>query len=1295
MRRGLSIIFLALVLLIAGVAGAFGWAISTETGSRWLVTQLQQWLPGELQVGALEGRFLDAIRIEDFSYDYQNWRIAASDIELAWQTNGWGVEIQRLQGEDLQLRLPEFKDELVVIPDLTLPIPVQINALRLTPVTVIYGDKSPVNLDSITLQASADDTLRVSQLQVRSSRVAVNADGKMDLQSPHDLAINIQWSTALQLDGDTMEWRGKGLIGGNPHHLTFVNRITNPALVHMQGVVDDLPDVFSKVRWSLQCRWDDLQWPWQTPSPQWQSRGGRLTAKGSLKDYQLTLHTRLTGNYIPAGEWTLRGRGDGKQLTVQSLEGKVLQGQLQAKGQARWQPALTAQLQATAQQLVFTELWSDWPAEITANANLVVAWDGQAITLKQLEITSPDHASVVRMQGEATGFIDGSPQFQSQLTWQALRWPLTGTAQFESAQGNLNMEGTPDAYQANFAGQLVGAQIPQGRWQGTATGDGRSLQIETLRGDVLQGVVTAEGKLDWESALDWQVAVTGKNLNPGSHWQAWPGELALTLDSRGRWQAGELETQMTVPKIKGRLRGYPISLETQFTVQKNQFQLNNLDLKSGTARLTANAQLGDTLSGNWRVAIPNLATLLPEASGRLTGVGQMGGTFQKPVIQATLDGERLRVQENRLHRLQAQVTTEKLGGIRVQSELQGLRWGKNRLLNHLNLSGQGDFTQHQVTITAKIPRSDLTLQLQGGFTEAETMDWQGTLQQLTLTSSAFGDWALNKSPSLKVSPTAIRLASSCLRNRQGAGGAVCAELDWQSEKIGALLQMDLRRVPLALGQVFFPEAWHITGALNGNITGRVSSDGTLRSNIALRITPGTVTVGWEGAKATQRHRGGTMQGAVTAQGLQGDLRLRLQKQGGIDASVALPRLTHLPIKGRQPVFAQLRVMAFPLELLPVTALGLEDAKGRFEAAITLDGTLTQPRLQGHASIHDGIMMVPDLGLKLKDLQIMAKTTESNQVRLEGKVQSGEGWAESIGAIDLTAFPQWQMNAELDGEDLEIVNTSTAQLLASPNLTLTVMPGALDIQGELKIPQGKVTPVITAFTQDAVRVSDDTIIVNSNEEEVVEEENQAWDLSGQLRLEVDPQVTLQLADFRSRLQGTIQVTKNPQESTLGDGELRLLDGEYRAYGQDLRVRQGVIVFVHEPIDNPSLDIRAIRRIYGDKPIVFAGIHITGRLKSPRFALFSEPPLEDQSEILSYLTLGDALNLDEDDGDDPVSVGIYLLPNFYVSYGINRVEDEKVYSVRYELGERFWIEGEFIEGKFNQEERGIDFSYTIER
>jgi autotransporter translocation and assembly factor TamB len=138
-----------------------------------------------------------------------------------------------------------------------------------------------------------------------------------------------------------------------------------------------------------------------------------------------------------------------------------------------------------------------------------------------------------------------------------------------------------------------------------------------------------------------------------------------------------------------------------------------------------------------------------------------------------------------------------------------------------------------------------------------------------------------------------------------------------------------------------------------------------------------------------------------------------------------------------------------------------------------------------------------------------------------------------------------------------------------------------------------------------------------------------------------------------------------------------------------------VFNREPIDDPSLQIRAVRRIYGDKPIVYAGIHITGRLKSPRFALFSEPPLEDQSEILSYLTLGDALNLDEDDGDDPVSLGIYLLPNFYVSYGINRVEDEKVYSVRYELGERFWIEGEFIEGKFNQEERGIDFSYTIER
>lgn len=1305
-RRWIGIVILIFILLLLGAAGAIGWAISSETGSRWLVVQLQQWLPGELRVGALQGRFLDVVRLEDFSYGYQDWRVEASVLELTWQIKGGGVEIQRLQGEGLQLRIPEFKDQLIVIPDLASPIPVQIDNLQLAPVTVIYADNPPITLDSIALQANAADTLNVSQLQVRSSHFELDATGKMDLHIPHELAIHGQWSTDLELDDKLVKWRGKSVIGGNPQHLILANQITYPTLIDMQGVVDNLPDVLSKVRWSLQCRWDELQWPLQDQPAQWQSQEAHLEAKGSFKSYQLSLQTRLSGNHVPPGLWTLQARGDAEQLTVQSLQGEVLEGQLHAKGQARWQPAFTAQLQATAQQLAFTELWSDWPEGITANGDLVAEWGDQVMILKELAITSPEHPEViVNMQGQATSLLDGSPQFQGQLNWQALRWPLTGKAQFESAQGHLAMEGASDAYQASFVGQLVGPQIPQGRWQGRATGDLKGLQIESLRGQVLEGVVKAQGELNWEAALDWQVAVTGEKLNPASRWQNWPGELALTLDSHGRWQEGRLETQVDVPAIKGQLRGYPVSLKTQFAVQEDQFQVDNLDLKSGTSRLTANLRLGDTLRGTWLVAIPDLADLLPEAGGSLHSTGEIGGTFQKPIVTANLLGDRLRLQENRLRRLQAQVTTQKYGHIRMQGELENLRWGKNRLLTHLNLSGQGDFVNHQATITAKIPKSDLTMRLQGGFTEAQAMNWQGTLQQLSLNSEAFGDWALNKSPSLKVSPTAVSLASSCLRNR-GKGGAICTELDWQSENTGTVIQLDLSRVPLGLGQVFFSEAWSMNGTLNGNVMGRISPQGTLRSEAVLRITPGTVTVGWEGAKVTRRHQGGELQNVITAQGLQGDLLLRLEKQGSIKASLAMPRFTQLPIADKQPVSGRLSVARFPVGLLPVVSWGIEDVKGSIEAAITLDGTLDQPRLRGQASIRNGAAKLPDLGLDLKDLQltaktikpsqVAAKTTPSNRIRLNGKVQSGGGWAYLTGNIDLESLPQWQITANLTGADLEIIDTSTVQLLVSPDLSVKVMPETLDVQGDLKIPQGKVTPVISAFTQDAVRVSDDTVIVNSSEEVVsTTEQDHTWRTSGRVRLQVDPKVTLQLADFRSRLQGTLIITKQPQDRILGNGELRLLDGEYRAYGQDLQVRQGVIAFVNEPIFNPSLDIKATRRIYGDKPIIFAGVQITGRLKSPRFSLFSEPPLENQGEILSYLTLGDALNLDEDNGNDPVSLGIYLLPNFYISYGINRVEDEKVYSMRYELGERFWIEGEFIEGKFNQGEHGIDFSYTIER
>jgi translocation and assembly module TamB len=77
---------------------------------------------------------------------------------------------------------------------------------------------------------------------------------------------------------------------------------------------------------------------------------------------------------------------------------------------------------------------------------------------------------------------------------------------------------------------------------------------------------------------------------------------------------------------------------------------------------------------------------------------------------------------------------------------------------------------------------------------------------------------------------------------------------------------------------------------------------------------------------------------------------------------------------------------------------------------------------------------------------------------------------------------------------------------------------------------------------------------------------------------------------------------------------LYDGRYKAYGQDLEIERGELIF-SGALDNPQLDVRAIRRTSD----VVAGIQLSGTPRQIRSEVFSDPALSD-GDALSYLLTG---------------------------------------------------------------------------
>jgi translocation and assembly module TamB len=118
------------------------------------------------------------------------------------------------------------------------------------------------------------------------------------------------------------------------------------------------------------------------------------------------------------------------------------------------------------------------------------------------------------------------------------------------------------------------------------------------------------------------------------------------------------------------------------------------------------------------------------------------------------------------------------------------------------------------------------------------------------------------------------------------------------------------------------------------------------------------------------------------------------------------------------------------------------------------------------------------------------------------------------------------------------------------------------------------------------------------------------------------VTVDLGDdFRFRgagadikLAGQLGVKSEPLAPMRATGTVRVVDGTYEAFGRKLNIERGIINF-NGPIDNPNINIRAMRR----NQEVEAGVEVTGTVRIPRVRLVSEPNVPEEDK-LSWLMFG---------------------------------------------------------------------------
>jgi translocation and assembly module TamB len=759
---------------------------------------------------------------------------------------------------------------------------------------------------------------------------------------------------------------------------------------------------------------------------------------------------------------------------------------------------------------------------------------------------------------------------------------------------------------------------------------------------------------------------------------------------------------LDVTRLGGTLRGRALSGRANLRITPPGALAGALDIRSGQSRVDVVGADDRELNGRVRLAIASLADWVPGAAGSLRGQFAFRGQWPDITIDGSLDGSALRWQQQSLESIRVDVDIARpltpSGRARVTlADLRSgdLNWDRGQL------SFEGDMAAHRVQASVDGEQLNASIRAAGGYQRAT---WNGSLEMLTLDARGIAAYALERPVSLMLGANRASLEQACFVDRRSR---ICLGGEYAPD--GALrARYALTDVPLTLSRHLLPreQPYRVQGRLGGEGDVSRTSAGEWSGTLALQVPRGRVVqrIDVPGDRTVREELLAFADVALNAR-LEGrDARAQLSAQlaqtGRLDATVTVAGLGAgvSPLGGR--IALELPTLA-PIEpFVPQFA----NVAGRASLDAQLGGTLDAPRVSGSLVARDLAAGLPELGLKLRDGTLRATLEDSARprARVDARVTSGDGTVEVSGEVGLDGTAR----ARIGGQDVLLVDLPSARLIANPQLVFERSLDRMTLDGEVDVVRARVD--LQRLPRTTVQgASSDVVVID---DPVRAEAPPGLPLFANVRVRTLRPVDLTGFGLDATVAGEVRVREEPDAMTTGSGELALA-GRYKAYGQDLTIREGRLLYAATPLDNPSVSLVAVRVIDD----VTAGLRVTGRAQSPVLTVFSEPAMG-EANALSYLVagkplesigqgngedgdllqqaaqslgtaaggllaknLGKRLGVDElsveDDaeiGGAALTLGYYLSPRLYVRYGFGLFEPGQVLTLRYRVSSSVAIE-----------------------
>lgn len=1228
-----GIVLLAIVVM---VGGAFAWLVNTNAGARWALARASGFLGDALQVARIDGTLAGPLTLTNLAYrDPKSGLDVTAEhvhVDLALrELLGMTVHVvtAQLRGIDVTLSEPtqpqppppEAEDKPFT---LEAPIDVIVDRFELRDANVVNRGEAVVAIDSADFIGRwVGRALAIRQLNVQSPQGEVHfaADVRQDRYYEGEGNGRFRWQAGTRTFAGSLEAKARDAA-------THV-------LVNLNAPLDAKLDV------ELQ-QLEHLPWKFTLDAPVFDPREA-LMPDSSLQ----SLAAQLKG------------------------EGSLREGTLAGLIEVNQEPI-------RIERMHFVQ------HPETLDLDTLVQLGGGNVAARGTVRTAQDPLA-------ATMNID----------WTDVVVPASLAGQELFTRGDVDFDGSANSYRASGT-MSIGPADRIANLELKVQGTPERVQVEQL--DIVQtpGRFALNGTVDLQPQIAWSFRAEARQFDPGAFAVQWPGSLNFDLRTEGSMPQAGPQGTLLLNDLRGRLRNRDLRGRVNLALSPDMVIAGDLDLMSGRSRIQLVGERGEEMDAVATIDVPAVNDWLPDGSGELRGRITASGRWPDLNVAGQLNGEALHI------------------GTTLQAEHLVLQWNidkptepsGNATLEAAKLVASGfEFATVRARVEGDMKRHTLDFDATGAplasaFFVEGSLDgsaWAGTIQRLTLDVKDAARLTLQEPVNVQYSPQLVQLSQACLADRDIR---LCLQGDRASNGV-MHANYSMQNVPLGLANTFAPASLplHFAGTLDGTGDVESNAEGVFKGRADIRSASGQISRQLAGTEAAPEvlltYADLNLNTELDGADARASLDARLNDTGSLNGRVALSGLA-APVTN---VEGELAASLPSLRVIEVFAPQLANVQGRADLRANVRGTLDQPQVGGEFRIADLGMDVPVAGLKLRDGNLTVTPIDAERFRIDGGIASGGGRVEFNGE----AATAGTVEMSLAGKQFQAADIPSANVVIDPDLQFRRLPEqGMTLSGALHIPTATINIQKLPRSENTQGMSSDVVVIDAQTQ--AQEQVEQTPLTADIKVTFGEKVSLVGYGLDARIGGQLAVSEKPGSPTTGSGEVRV-EGTYKAYGQDLRIRQGQLLFAGTPLDNPRLSIVAVREL--DE--VTAGLRITGSAQNPQVTVFSDPPMG-QSNALAYLVTGKPLSEvgqgDAEEGDmlhsaarslgtaaggllaknigkrlgvdelgikdseaiggAALTVGQYLSPRLYLSYGVGLFEPGEVITLRYKLSRSLALE-----------------------